>query len=54
VIVGFDHPNYGHGDDLRAAIRSHAPGDEVSVDVVRGGQDVTVTVTLGTNPVPTS
>ena len=30
-----------------------SPGDEVSVDIVRGGQDVTVEVTLGTNPIPT-
>jgi serine protease Do len=53
VIVGFDGKNISSGDDLRNAIRSHQPGDQVPVDIVRGGQDLTVTVTLGTNPVPT-
>jgi S1-C subfamily serine protease len=53
VIVGFDGQAIGSGDDLRDAIRAHRPGDEVSVDIVRAGQDVTVEVTLGTNPIPT-
>jgi S1-C subfamily serine protease len=54
VVVGFDGQEIANGDDLRDAIRSHAPGDEVQVELVRGDQRITVTVTLGTNPVPTS
>jgi putative serine protease PepD len=32
--------------DLAAAIRSHQPGDQVSITVVRGGDEVEVTATL--------
>ncbi len=35
---------------LTAAIRSHAPGDQVEVTVTRGGEDQTVEVTLGELP----
>jgi|tagenome__1003787_1003787.scaffolds.fasta_scaffold20935510_2 putative serine protease PepD len=54
VIVGFDGQTIANGDDLRDEIRSHDPGDEVPVEIVRGDQHLTVTVTLGTNPAPTS
>ncbi|WP_163508349.1 S1C family serine protease [Fodinicola acaciae] len=34
-------------DDLGAAVRSHNPGDKVTLTVVRGGQTISVPVTLG-------
>ena len=42
-------------EQLGGLIRSHRPGDEVSVGIVHadGSQDE-VTVTLGVNPVPTA
>ena len=36
-------------DALIAAIRSQRPGDEVTLTYVRGGQEQTVTVTLGSD-----
>ena len=36
--------------DVRAAIDAHEPGDSVEVEVVRGGETVTVQVELGTRP----
>jgi putative serine protease PepD len=36
-------------DSLIAAIRSHRPGDEVSLTYLRGGAESTVTVTLGSD-----
>jgi S1-C subfamily serine protease len=54
VVVEFDGQAVTGADDLGSAIRSHAPGDEVEVVVVRsGGERETLTVTLGVNPVPT-
>ena len=37
-------------DDLASAISSMKPGDKVSVQLVRGGKQVTVAVTLGKQP----
>jgi putative serine protease PepD len=37
------------GDSLIASIRSHRPGDEVSLTFRRGGDESTVTVTLGSD-----
>jgi S1-C subfamily serine protease len=55
IVVEFDGGSIATDDDLVSAIRSHDPGDEVEVGIVRedGSRDV-VTVTLGVNPVPTS
>jgi S1-C subfamily serine protease len=36
--------------DLAARIRSYSPGDEVVLDVLRDGESITVTVTLGARP----
>ncbi|HEU5269471.1 MAG TPA: trypsin-like peptidase domain-containing protein [Jatrophihabitans sp.] len=36
-------------DALIAAVRSHAPGEQVSVGYTRGGKSATVTVTLGSS-----
>ena len=53
VVVTFDGQAIAAGNALRDAIRSHHPDDQVPVEVVRpdGSRD-TITVTLGTNPVP--
>jgi S1-C subfamily serine protease len=54
IVVSFDGESVTTQDDLLEAIRSHAPGDIVDVVVVRGtGERVTVSITLGTNPLPT-
>jgi S1-C subfamily serine protease len=55
IVVEFDGESIATDDDLVSAIRSHDPGDEVEVGIVRedGSRDV-VTVTLGVNPVPTT
>jgi len=36
--------------DLAARIRSYSPGDEVVLDVLRDGESINITVTLGTRP----
>ncbi len=53
VVIAFAGEPIQSNDDLLTAIRSHQPGDQVEVVVVRGGgeRDV-VTVELGVNPVP--
>ncbi len=54
VVVSFGGQTIDTADQLGEAIRAHSPGDSVQVGVVRGnGDHQTVTVTLGTNPVPT-
>jgi len=55
VVVSFDGKAITNGDQLGTAIRAHAPGDTVDVVVQHpSGQRETVSVTLGTNPVPTA
>jgi S1-C subfamily serine protease len=51
VVVTFDGDEIGDSVDLGAAIQSRRPGDTVEVEVVRAGARVTLSVTLGTNPV---
>jgi putative serine protease PepD len=46
VIVAIDGTNVTTSDALIAAVRSHKPGDRVSITYVRGGSRHTVTVTL--------
>ncbi len=54
VVIVFEGEPIESNDDLLTAIRSHEPGDQVEVVIVRadGDRDV-VTVELGVNPVPT-
>jgi len=53
VIVALDGRPVSDSQALGAAIRSHRPGDRVTVTVVRSdGSRADVAVTLGTNPVP--
>jgi putative serine protease PepD len=47
VIVAVDGREIGDGTDLAGAIRSQEPGDEVSVTVKRGGEELTLTARLG-------
>ena len=37
-------------EDLAAQVTAHQPGDTVEVVVVRDGEEVTLTATLGTRP----
>jgi S1-C subfamily serine protease len=54
VVVEFDGQEITTADELGSAIRSHEPGDRVEVAIVRpDGTRVTLTITLGVNPVPT-
>ncbi len=52
TIVGVNGAPIKFAQDLSKAIQSHHPGDEVSLDIepVHGGDKVTRTVTLATNP----
>jgi len=52
VIVAFDGETVEDREQLGELIRSHEPGDAVEVELVRGGSTETVTVELGTNPLP--
>jgi putative serine protease PepD len=50
VVTAIDDTRVTDVASLTAAIRSHDPGDEVTVHITRGGEDQEVTVTLGTLP----
>ncbi|WP_081821045.1 S1C family serine protease [Rhodococcus sp. UNC23MFCrub1.1] len=50
VVTKVDDRVIASGDALIAAVRSHAPGDQVSVTYTQGGNEQTVQVTLGTAP----
>ncbi|OZE33885.1 peptidase S1 [Rhodococcus sp. 05-2254-6] len=53
VITKLDDRVISSGDALIAAVRSHAPGDSVTVTYNEGGSEKTATVTLGTaEPAP--
>ncbi|MEZ5138684.1 MAG: trypsin-like peptidase domain-containing protein [Acidimicrobiales bacterium] len=47
VVVAVDGGKVSSMIDLAAAIRTHQPGDDLTLTVVRGGQERQVTVTLG-------
>ncbi|OZC67079.1 peptidase S1 [Rhodococcus sp. 15-725-2-2b] len=48
VITKVDDRIVASGDALIAAVRSHAPGDSVTITYTDGGSEKTATVTLGT------
>jgi serine protease Do len=52
VIVGFGGEKVTGSDQLGELIHSHDPGDSVEVELVRGSSTETLTVELGTNPLP--
>jgi putative serine protease PepD len=47
VITKVDGKSISAAPDVRGAIISHKPGDKVQVTVNRGGDERTLTVTLG-------
>jgi S1-C subfamily serine protease len=49
VIIGFDGVPILGIADLQAQVRSHQPGDTVEVLVIRNGEEMTLTATLGVN-----
>jgi S1-C subfamily serine protease len=50
LVVSIDGAPVQSGGDLAAQIQTHQPGDTVDLEVVRDGQQVTVSVTLGERP----
>jgi putative serine protease PepD len=50
IVTAVDGEEVTSADELRQAIDSHQPGDEVELTVERDGETETVTVTLGTRP----
>ena len=53
VIVSVDGKPVSSSDDLGAAVAALKPGDQVTVEVVRGTQRLELNVTLGVRPLPT-
>ncbi|HET6809946.1 MAG TPA: trypsin-like peptidase domain-containing protein [Acidimicrobiales bacterium] len=53
VIVSLDGNPVNSWDDLTIALRSHKPGDKITLGVYRGSRQLTVSVTLGTAPTTT-
>jgi S1-C subfamily serine protease len=51
LVVSIDGAAVQSGGDLAAQIQTHQPGDTVDLEVVRDGEQVTVSVTLGERPV---
>ncbi len=52
VIVSLDGKSVADNASLGSMIQSHKPGERVSVTIASGGSQRTVTVTLGTRPLP--
>jgi S1-C subfamily serine protease len=53
VIIAIDGQTITDRDSLAAALQNQAPGTKVSVTVVRGSSQKTITVTLGERPTST-
>ncbi len=49
VIIGFDGVPIVDWPDLIAQVRSHQPGETVDILILRDGEEMTITVTLGVN-----
>jgi putative serine protease PepD len=50
VVVEVDGEAIETGDELREAIDAKKPGDKLELKISRGGDEQTITVTLGTRP----
>ena len=50
VIVSADGKSVATIDELRDVVASHKPGDKIELEIYRGGEKKTVTVTLGRQP----
>lgn len=53
VVKRIDGRSVQEPGDVAAGISDRAPGDEVSIDIERGGRSMTVRATLGTRPART-
>jgi S1-C subfamily serine protease len=51
LVVSIEGAPVQSGGDLAAQIQTHQPGDTVDLEVVRGGDQITISVTLGERPV---
>lgn len=51
-IIAIDGEQIGSGEDLAAAVQSREPGDEITLTIVRAGEEesIQVIITLGENP----
>jgi S1-C subfamily serine protease len=47
VIVGVDGEDVEEASDVRDLILDHEPGDEIEIDIVRQGEEMTLDITLG-------
>jgi S1-C subfamily serine protease len=50
IVVEFDGEEINSMSELAVAVRAHEPGDEVEVGIVRGSDELTLTITLGEAP----
>ena len=50
VVTAVDGNEIDSGDELRAAIDAHQPGNKITLTIQRGGDERTVQVTLGERP----
>ena len=50
LVVSIDGQAIENYSEAIAAIRSHKPGDEVTIGIVRGGNETTITATLAERP----
>ena len=50
MIVSADGKAVATIDELRDVVASHKPGDKIELEIYRGGEKKTVTVTLGRQP----
>ena len=50
VVTAVDEQSVRSIQDLAARIRSYLPGDEVTIDIVRDGEPLTIKVVLGSAP----
>lgn len=53
VIIGIEDRPVENSEDLGSTIREHAPGDEISITLIRDGEQRTITAELGVRPLPT-
>lgn len=55
IIVGMNNQTIKNNDDLASYLEEHTvPGNSINLTVVRNNQEVTVSVTLGSRPAPST
>ncbi len=50
VIVAVNGVGTVNSDELRAALDQQQVGDEIEIELIRGGEDISAALTLGANP----